>query len=316
MLELADRVDDFDALIWAADNLLAREWPRDGERIHQETRARLARSEERMRRDGHRSAADRVHALAVGVQQRDLEITAAWGGEADLDLMVIEPGNLLCSPRTPRTTNGGVLVSASISPTEKYVAAEATPGEYEFLVRKVWGSPVGGTASIDVVRYKGTARETRERHNVQIVDGMSQPVKIALTNGRRRSPAFIGPDEIWVVGKPQAQRQAEQPIKQLRRLIATGKIDGKDVAPPVNLGGLGGDGVGNGVAGGFGGAVAFQPIVEIIQDGLSLQVQGIVSADRRYVRLNMVPLIQNLESDNPRQVQVQGAVGGGLFGGT
>jgi general secretion pathway protein D len=60
------------------------------------------------------------------------------------------------------------------------------------------------------------------------------------------------------------------------------------------------------------GAVAFNPIIQTFPDGTFMTVQAVVSADRRYVRLNIVPVIQTLESDNPRTISVGGTAGGGF----
>jgi general secretion pathway protein D len=63
------------------------------------------------------------------------------------------------------------------------------------------------------------------------------------------------------------------------------------------------------------GAVAFDPIIQSFLDGTTLQVIPVVSADRRYVRVTIIPIISSIESDNPRTIQVGGAAGGGGIGG-
>ncbi|MBY0588275.1 hypothetical protein K2X85_13945 [bacterium] len=60
------------------------------------------------------------------------------------------------------------------------------------------------------------------------------------------------------------------------------------------------------------GSVTFDPTVTAVPDGTNLQVQAVVSADRRFVRLTLVPILQQVESiTNVRTVNVQGAAGGG-----
>ena len=66
------------------------------------------------------------------------------------------------------------------------------------------------------------------------------------------------------------------------------------------------------------GAVGFQPIVAPFPDGISLTVSGVVSADRRYVRLSMSPFFsQIIDIQTFTNVNAGGAGvgGGGGFGG-
>ena len=70
------------------------------------------------------------------------------------------------------------------------------------------------------------------------------------------------------------------------------------------------------------GAVGFQPIVAPFPDGISLTVSGVVSADRRYVRLSMSPFfsqivdIQTFTNVNAGGAGIGGGgQGGGGFGG-
>jgi len=65
------------------------------------------------------------------------------------------------------------------------------------------------------------------------------------------------------------------------------------------------------------GAVTFDPTVTSIPNGTRLTVQAVVSSDRRFVRLTVIPLIQTVQAINQvRTLNVQGAAGGaGAFGG-
>ncbi|QDU62898.1 Type II secretion system protein D precursor [Planctomycetes bacterium Pan216] len=63
------------------------------------------------------------------------------------------------------------------------------------------------------------------------------------------------------------------------------------------------------------GAAAFDPTVSVINDGTTLQVQAVVSADRRFVRIQVIPLIQSIEPGSTRQIEVGATAGGsGLVG--
>lgn len=62
------------------------------------------------------------------------------------------------------------------------------------------------------------------------------------------------------------------------------------------------------------GAVTFDPTITTVNDGTTMQVQAVISADRRYVRLTVVPIIQGITGSTP--VQVTGVAGSfGLGGG-
>jgi type II secretory pathway component GspD/PulD (secretin)/tetratricopeptide (TPR) repeat protein len=62
------------------------------------------------------------------------------------------------------------------------------------------------------------------------------------------------------------------------------------------------------------GAIAFQPQISPIQDGVTLNVTPVVTADRRYVRLTLQPFFQVI-SDVQTFTFGSGAVGGGGLGG-
>lgn len=61
--------------------------------------------------------------------------------------------------------------------------------------------------------------------------------------------------------------------------------------------------------------VGFQPIITTILDGVSLTVQAVISADRRYVRLSVAPFFQNVTDVFTFSFIGAGAAGGGAGGG-
>src|SRR5690606_12107552 len=60
------------------------------------------------------------------------------------------------------------------------------------------------------------------------------------------------------------------------------------------------------------GAVTFDPTITVLSDGTTLTVQAVVSADRRYVRLQVVPVITQIGAVN--MVTTEGTAGGGTAG--
>ncbi len=63
------------------------------------------------------------------------------------------------------------------------------------------------------------------------------------------------------------------------------------------------------------GSVAFDPVIDVINDGVTLLVDGVVSADRRYVTLNVVANVSQLVDLLPYETTGGAAGGGGLGGG-
>lgn len=63
------------------------------------------------------------------------------------------------------------------------------------------------------------------------------------------------------------------------------------------------------------GSVAFDPVIDVINDGVTLLVDGVVSADRRYVTLNVVANVSQLVDLLPYETSGGAAGGGGLGGG-
>lgn len=308
---------DRDAAAWAADQLLSRDWPTDS--VHRRVAIILARFQDRLAAEGKSTEAQRFAAIGKDAERRDIEITLRWRGDADLDLSVIEPGNLLACPRAPTTVQGGVLVADRAASSERYAAAEAVPGDYEILVHKLWGQPVGDIATVDVVIGKGTPEEKRERHTIDL-DKPDPVVTVKLDRGRRtarEAPIPLGtPDR--AVARESGRPGAKNPKQQLREMLAAAgdPADPDDPsalalnATPITSEAYFGQAVPfvTGVRPVVSGSVvAFDPVVTVINSGPSLSVQAVVSHDRRYVRMSLVPVIQNVQAlDQVRTVNVTG----------
>jgi hypothetical protein len=314
-LEVAERGSRWEPFLAAAKSLLTTEWPKDGEAVHRQVKARLLRNEKRIRAASPKLV-EKAKELAEAGTSNDLEITATWTGDADVDLLVVEPGDLLCSSSTPRTVNGGVWMGSLAESRERYVAKSARSGRYDMMIRKSWGRPVGDSVTLEIVEHRGSPNEKRRLVAVPIENGLSKPVSIDLAEGSRKEPAQLTPAENWIVGAPGAGKAAK-PLAELRRIVAVGRgdIDVRDGGwggGGAAGGGGGNNGGGRAGAAGNSGVVAFNPIVQLFPDGTFMTVQAVVSADRRYVRMNIVPVIQTLESDSPRQIVVGGTAGGGF----
>jgi hypothetical protein len=147
---------------------------------------------------------------------------------------------------------------------------------------------------------------------------MSKPLAVDVQEGRRTHAAPLAPEEKWVVGRVAAA--PARPIADVRRIARQRQgpaVDLGDQGGLIGAGGGGGQGGGGLFQLGFGGGVvAFQPIVQVFPTGSFITTQAVVSADRRYVRMNIVPVIQRLAPGPITIIPVGGtAGGGGFFGG-
>jgi len=182
-----------DAVMWAADNLLKRDWNNtsDGIDYHKQTTALLPKLEAKLKAKGENTA--NLAKVITEQNQRDLVIELLWQGNADLDLVVAEPTGSVCSATNKRTTGGGVLkgdiLEQNNDRSEIYAAASAFSGVYKVSVKQAFGKPIGGTATIKITKFKGTPQEAVDLQVVQLVGG--KPIEITLDNGSRTAMADV-----------------------------------------------------------------------------------------------------------------------------
>ncbi|MBA4187284.1 MAG: hypothetical protein C0467_04615 [Planctomycetaceae bacterium] len=184
-----------DAVVWAVNGLQKRDWSTtDGINYHEQVKARLPRLVEKAEKAGQK--VDGLRKAMTEQTQRDLVIELLWQGAADLDLTVAEPNGSTCSATQKRTTGGGVLKSDILEQgadrSEQYVAALAFKGTYKVSVKQAFGKPIGGTATVKVTKFKGTAKES---HDLITIDLNSpKAVEVKLESGSRTELAVISQD--------------------------------------------------------------------------------------------------------------------------
>lgn len=289
-LVLAERSGDVDATAWSAAALLEGAWGPSDAAARAKAKEVLDSFAARSRAKGQAAAAERWAAIARQTRERDLEVVVSWKGEADVDLAVVEPGGVVCCGLVPRTVSGGVLAADDLAGRETYTAVRGMPGVYELLLRPVWGAPTGGAVTVDVLRNAGTKDERRERHTVRLDQGPAR-LALKLDAGRRSERTRISPDDGLFVDRWFERPRGGSALADLRAAGAAG-IDRPLATPPPRIDD---DAVALGAfEAGFGGAVAFNPILAASFSGTSLQAQVVVSADRRYVRLTAVPVVQEI----------------------
>ncbi|VTU01916.1 von willebrand factor type a : Uncharacterized protein OS=Planctomyces maris DSM 8797 GN=PM8797T_01844 PE=4 SV=1: VWA_3 [Gemmataceae bacterium] len=198
-----------DAVVWAVKGLQARDWnTTDGINYHDQVKARLPRLVEKAEKAGQR--ADDLRRAMTEHTQRDLVIELLWQGAADLDLVVAEPNGSVCSATQKRTSGGGVLkcdlLGQGADRSEQYAAALAFKGTYTVTVKQAFGKPIGGTATVKVTKFKGTAKESHDLFTVNLSD--PKPVAVKLDAGSRTELAAVSADVDAVLHTDEVRAEA------------------------------------------------------------------------------------------------------------
>ena len=194
-----------DAVVWAADNLLKRDWNALDINYHKQVNDRLPRIIKNFEAAGQKT--DGIRRALAEQTQRDLVIELKWQGSADLDLIVVEPSGATCSATQKRTTGGGVLKGDLIDQvdggrSEVYIAAMAFSGTYKVSVKKVMGKALGDNATLYVTRFKGTPKEHLDLIPISLKENKSfflkgkrwPTIEVMLAGGSRTELATV-PEE-------------------------------------------------------------------------------------------------------------------------
>lgn len=184
---IADRAKDTDAIVWSRVGTLRYVWDRTFETAHAEAETVLNDVYARLRNENKSAKANSVKKMLHDARQRDLKIEIKWAGNADLDLVVIEPGGHTCSYNSRRTRNGGILVrqgdGAGQGQSELYVCPTAPSGDYLIRVRNILGRLITGKVLVKVTRYEGTDRQKSQTAFHELGDRVLE-IKVPLSNGR------------------------------------------------------------------------------------------------------------------------------------
>ncbi len=296
-MRLARRIKNYDGIQWGATEVLKHVWSRDYQKLHQEAENAALDAQDELRKAGKPEAAAALEAAMKKSRQRDLLLRLTWSGVGDLDLNVEEPVGSICSVETPLTQGGGAHLHDGYGPYqdncfEEYVCAFAFPGDYRVKIRHVGGNIVGKRAKLSITRYKGTPNETTRIHTIAI-GANDKVVRLTLPRGRREGITQVAVrDEKLLravglaerVGKKSGSRvAARQFAKSRRRTRRNGR------------------------------GVGFQPIIQFIEEGAQMTASAIISADRRYVRISVVPRFSTIT--DVFQFSFQQGAGGGNQGG-
>lgn len=286
-LKIARQLKDHDSVGWAANGILTYAWTDNFQQLHRKAEIAAEESQRELLAAGDRASAKKLSDKILNAKHRDLQIRLTWNGPGDLDLVVEEPFGTICSPTRPQSPGGGVLVHDGSGPRaansyDAYVCAMAAAGTYKVHVRHIRGDIVGKRAILTVVRYSGTSRESKKTLTIPLSSD-DVIVRIPLSAGRREK-ADAPVDRLTVDPNRQGRAQTD------RRRAAS---EARNAARSFNKSRRTTN-TGNAPRAGAGNFVGYQPVISTINEGGMLNVGAIISADRRYVRLNLTPSFSSL----------------------
>lgn len=337
-LRAAQRIDDIDGIQWATVGIFSQEWPDHPDIVKQ---ARYAADAIRLqlRNEGKKQELAKYEQQLAAAMERDCFINVSWTGDADIDLFVAEPGGTICSRMQPRTEGGGVAMGDQFSQgadksgvvSEQYVLPKGFAGNYQLLVRRVWGEVTSGKVTVSIHNHYRSPREASMTKQVEL-DDKGAIVLFALDEGRRQEP--LEEHAIATVVKQQ--------LATNRNILAQ-QIPGTGDSLASYYGGSdydGTDDVGGGLIAGGGNpalnnllnnslrqsAVGYQPTISLIPEGTFLTVNHATTADRLYVNISVSPTFSQISSvstfnilgdaDTASGITGGGGGGGGGTGGT
>ncbi len=304
-LKAARELNDTDGLRWASLGILNQAWTKDHNQVWQAGVGVAKEILQRMKTDKRDKEAEAFQAELDQAVARDCVVAVHWTGDADVDLMVEEPSGAVCSLRNPRTAGGGVMLGDVLSQTgsdnsgghsEVYVCPKGFDGVYRLKAWRVWGKVNTGKVTVEITTH------FRDKNPITVskILPLEKDEVLAvfdLKDGRRKESLR----EQQIANAADGQLAVNQQI--LAQQI-TAAID------PHVLGNLassaGGTSSGSfdgsadgGVAGQFipfaaRGVVGYQPVIAWLPAGATFSVTGVVSADRRYVRVSCSPFFSGI----------------------
>jgi hypothetical protein len=230
-LQYADLSKDPKTMEWAAGSLLRQDWPVDNQELHLKASSKLKELAQALQRSNHKGEAERMLQAVSRLNDRDVVIELSWQGDADLDLEVKEPIGTSCSFLQRQTPGGGTLLGGDLDNIgrETYVASKAFSGEYQVTIRRIWGRPLGGKATLEIIQHQGTPRETRRRETV--VFDRKYTLTFSLADGRRTEAQYVPPPA--ATKRPKSTPQLASPDRILTKLRAKAdpEFSGGDSSP-------------------------------------------------------------------------------------
>jgi hypothetical protein len=238
-LLVAELAKDPAAMEWAAGGLLRQDWPEDNQNLHLKAQSKLHNLAKALEGDKRGAEAQRMVKQVGSLNQRDLVIQLIWQGDTDLDLEVKEPIGSLCSFMQRQTPGGGILLGDTLSnmTSESYVAAKAFTGEYQVTVRRIWGRPLGGKATLKIIQHQGTPQQT-ERWETFTFD-RTHSLAVTLEDGRRTTADYVPPPTKRRTRDVEETGGSDRVLTKLRMIADPEFVAGSDGPMRGGLGALG-----------------------------------------------------------------------------
>lgn len=223
--------------------------------------------------------------------QRDCVVTVSWTGDADIDLFVEEPNGSLCSLMNRRSAGGGFLEAngytkdagrdASTKATEKYICSQGFSGTYRVMAKRVYGEVTGNKVIVEGTIHYGTG-ESKTIKSAVPLENDTCAVEFALDDGRR-TEALEEARLNTAIAKGKESQIAQKLFANVdHKAMADYAASGEGGLVPgfVNLSG----------------AVGYMPVIWTLKPGATYGATGVVSADRRYVRISVAPSFSSIKS--------------------
>jgi hypothetical protein len=312
-LAAAQRLNDVEAIQWACLGLLRQAWPQEQKKI-QEMAVRVTRATyEQLLTANRREEADQFRKQVEAAMVRDCVIRVSWTGDADIDILVEEPTGTVCSADSPRTTGGGVMVGDTFAKpgvqppegyAEYYVCPEGFSGQYRLMIRRIWGQPTAGKVTVEVAKKFGSDQQEIISKHVPLTDGRAVVV-FELDDGRRQDAL----DDLQIAAVARVQREFSRALlgQQLASYEYSDAVRDylRDALAAQRDGRLPRRSVG------------VRPVITTLPEGTNFMGSAVISADRRYVRVEPMPLFSGIGEVSTftftGDTTGQGGGGGGMF---
>jgi hypothetical protein len=221
----------------------------------------------------------------------DCVVQVSWTGNADVDISVEEPAGTICSLTEPRSAGGGVCIGDAYAAgegtdssdvfRETYACPKGFAGTYRVRIGRVWGEVTAGKVTVDVYKHLRSGDVQHERQQIEL-DDKDALVVFELEKGRRTEPL----EAAQLAGAVRRQQAISRAV--LAQQISSGSDDSVLPVRPLDL-------LARRAAFLRGaGAVGFQPIIQVLPEGTMFAATGVVSADRRYVRITAAPIFSTI----------------------
>ncbi|MCC7421771.1 MAG: hypothetical protein IT428_15940 [Planctomycetaceae bacterium] len=285
-LKLAIKAKDHEAIRWATTGILTNVWSEGYEDLHRQAENAAADSRKELMQAERTSEVEALDRALSEAHKQDLIVRLTWAGEGDLDLIVDEPQGTVCSFENPRTRGGGILVHDGFGPAskntwEEYRCPFGFPGDYRLRIRHIGGNVVGKRASLTITQYRGSENEVRRTFTVPL-DEQDKSIRIPLAQGRRKD------------FEADPQKNAAIGLRPVRTAFNP-RLRGRDRGQQLAANKFHNSRDRNGrIIPTAGAETGYQPIVNVIPEGITMRAMASISADRRYVRISTQPLFQSI----------------------